>query len=86
MWVCTDATVAFMGTVTRIALATTPLVGVAPYEQADYDVIEIITICLDRAKSRAENGTLGLLQTLLARDMDHKERIERMEKDFGLML
>lgn len=83
IWVCSDADKAHQGTVARFCLDQHDLVGRPNYKHADYDLVEVILICLGGRE--AHGGALGMLGLLFDCDIPAREKIRRLKHDFGII-
>lgn len=86
MWVCANVPQAFAGTVTRFHLTQKDLLGSAPYRKQNYDLVDVVMICLDTKMRDASYGILGLLGMLLLPGMSAQDKLSSLEEDFGMMV
>ena len=75
VWVCAHPPRGYAGTVTRMALEPTRLVGEASWRREDYDLIQLVMACLDDRDPGSSPGALGMLEVLLARGMGAREKL-----------
>ena len=86
IWVCTHPTARNRGTVTRFGIEREDLVGSACYHPEDYDLMEMVMVCLDDKAEKPSEGTLGLLAMLLVSDLSPQEKVRSMKEDYGMMV
>ena len=83
IWVCTKPSVRNAGSVTRFRLTGEDLEGHATYRRRDYDLVEVIVVCLG---TEEERGALGMLGVLLSERMSPEEKIGALERDYGMIM
>ena len=85
IWICTNPPREFAGTLTRFSLTQDDLVGQPPYERKNYDLVEIVMVCLGKSPRLTESELLGFLQTLLDPTMAPEDKITILSSDYGMM-
>lgn len=86
VWVCAKVPNGFAGTVTRFQLTQHNIVGTPPYDRQNYDLIDVVMICLDKDAQNANEGIIGLLSMLLLPGTSSENKLAKLEKEFGIMV
>lgn len=84
IWICFDSRENLKNTVSRFSLAKEDLFGHPVFEKKNYDVIEIIVVCLgDEDKER--NELLKYVETMFSDTLSRDEKRRILEGEFGMV-
>jgi len=84
IWVCMNAPKEWQNTITRYAMTEQNVIGNIKQDPANYDLTTVVLICLGEGNNDRFQGILKLLGTVLSEDIDYRQKMETMEKDFGI--
>jgi len=87
IWICTNAPKNKRNTITRFSFSQNNLVGKAVFKKKDYDLIEIIMVCLGK-DSDGENygGLLKMLNVLLSKEINVSEKKNILENEYNIKM
>ncbi len=86
-WICMDPPEAYRNTVTRYTFQPEHIIGDAPFERQEYDLITVVMICLGKPEElREEKDILRFLQVLLSMDMPIEERKDILESEYNVKM
>ena len=85
IWICMDVPQKMEYTITRYRMTKEDIYGVVP-DEARYDLLEAVMVCLGR-EEKAEEGTQlhGLLSTLLSAKLAPDEKKEILHQEYGFV-
>ena len=86
IWVCTHVPRRLAGTVTSFRMVPECFVGDARFERAEYDLAEVIMVCLDDESPGSSAGTLGMLEVLLSRTLRPADKLKVLRDGYGIMV
>ena len=84
IWICMDPPSCRKNTITCYHIAETSLVGNVKEDTANYDLLTIITICLDTEKDAQYDGILKLLGVLFSKETTPAEKKQILQDDFNI--
>lgn len=85
IWVCANPPKAYRDTITRYKICEENLIGNVRETVQNYDLMNIVMICLGDGQNRTDN-VLGLLETLLSVSMDAERKIAILDRDYNMNL
>ncbi len=85
IWVCLNPPEANRATVAAFEVRQRDVVGEGTYDRADYDRLEAVVIGLGPG-SREAGGVVGMLATLLAKDLAPDEKLAVLHDEYGIMV
>lgn len=86
IWVCTHPSEKCRRTITRFHVFRDDVIGHGEYCKDDWDMIEVVMICLDDKTEEQPDGLLGLLGTLLAVGRPVEDRIRDLRDRYGMIV
>lgn len=86
LWYLTRPDHDFQNTLTRFSVSTTDLIGFAPYQNSDFDLIEIFMIGIGSDRHPDYNGIIKLARTLLSTKLSVNRKVRILKDDFGIDL
>lgn len=86
IWVCTDAPKNKQNTITRFSLKEHNIIGEAKYNYKDYDLFDIVMVCLGRRDSENYKNSLRLLDVITSADFSPEERLNVMKNEFKIKI
>ena len=86
IWVCTHVPRRLAGTVTSFRMEPTSLVGDARFAREEYDLAEVIMVCLDDENPGSSAGVLGMLEVLLSRSLRPADKLATLQDSYGMMV
>ena len=85
IWVCANPPIKYRDTITRYKLCEENLIGSVREDILNYDLINIVMICLGDGQNRSDD-VLGLLETLLSETMDAERKIRILDQEYNMKL
>lgn len=84
IWICMGTRIpkSYLQTITRYSMKKEDVYGCVDIKKENYDLMTAYIIRLGEAKS--EEQTIGMFQTLFTEDLPVEERLERLEKVYGI--
>ncbi|MCD7854667.1 MAG: Rpn family recombination-promoting nuclease/putative transposase [Clostridiales bacterium] len=86
IWICWDAPKNKQNTITRFSLKEQNIIGKAKYNFKDYDLLDIVMVCLGKRDSENYKSCLKLIDVITASDLSAQERLDIMENDFNIKI
>ena len=86
IWVCTHPDRPRAGTATSFRIEPRSLLGNAKYPCADYDMLEVVMLCLNDADPGSSEGVLGMLEVLLATGVGAGEKVAALRDEYGMIM
>lgn len=77
IWICSNPSAEWSGTITSYSLQENNIIGNAHEKTAMYDKLQIILVCLGKEKS--DSHLLNMLGDLLSDDLSKREKRARLE-------
>ncbi len=87
VWVCTDTPKRVQNTITRYKIAEENVIGSVKEKVKNYDIMNVIMVCLDKDSKEARKnygGILKLLRVLLSDRVGCDDKKSVMDLDFGI--
>ena len=86
IWVCTHPDEQRAGTVTSFRIEPRSLLGNAEYPRSDYDLIEVVMLCLNDHEPGSSEGALGMLEILLTTRMNADKKLALLSRRYGMIM
>lgn len=86
IWVCTHPDKSYIGTATSFRIEPKRLLGDADYPRSDYDLVEVVMLCLNCDDPGSSEGVLGMLEVLLATSMSASEKVSVLQDEYGMIM
>ena len=87
IWICTSTPKNKQNTITRFSFTQKNLVGKAIFEKKDYDLMEIIMVCLGKNYNNENySGLLKLLDVLLSDKIKADEKKKILENEYNIKM
>ncbi|MCC8014764.1 MAG: Rpn family recombination-promoting nuclease/putative transposase [Eubacterium sp.] len=86
IWVCSEAPKDKQNTITRFSMREQNIVGRAKYNFSDYDLLDVVMVCLGGRNDENYKGAIKLLDTITSVDFSHSERIDIIKNDFNIAI
>lgn len=86
VWICMNPPKNRENSITEYALAERNIVGAVTETVADYDLMNVVIICLGTAESDNDNALLKLLNVLLSNEKSTKEKKQILEDEFDIAM
>ena len=86
IWVCTHPNKQHAGTATSFRIEPRDLIGNAEYQRPDYDLIEVVMLCLNDAEPGSSEGALGMLEVLLTTRMSAGKKLAWLSGRYGMIM
>ncbi|MCC8097187.1 MAG: Rpn family recombination-promoting nuclease/putative transposase [Eubacterium sp.] len=84
IWICFDASIANQNTVTRFSLTRDNLIGEAKYKFEDYDLLEIVMICLGDLDNENNRDVIKFINTLTRKNIEPEERLSALKNVYDI--
>ncbi|MCD8157554.1 MAG: Rpn family recombination-promoting nuclease/putative transposase [Clostridiales bacterium] len=84
IWICFDASKDNQNTVTRFSLAHDNMIGEAKYKVEDYDLLEIIMICLGDFDDENNRDVIRFINTLTRKNLEPEERLSALKNVYDI--
>lgn len=85
IWVCANPPKDYRDTITRYKICEENLIGSVRENTENYDLMNIVMLCLGDSQNKADN-VLGLLETLLSASMGAERKIEILDRNYNMKL
>ena len=85
VWVCLNPHETNRATVTSVRPGLISRFGTGRYDSSDYDKLEVVVIGLGPG-AREAGGVVGMLATLLAKDIPPEEKLAELHNKYGIMI
>ena len=86
IWICTNPPKYRQNTITGYSFAEENIEGNVKEKVSDYDLINIIMICLGNLKNMCDNKLIKLLNILFSKNMSVSEKKRMLENEFDIMM
>ncbi|MCD7855232.1 MAG: hypothetical protein LUG66_06420 [Clostridiales bacterium] len=86
IWICCDVPKNKQNTITRFSLKEQNLIGEAKYNFKDYDLLDIVMVCLGERDSENYKNCLKLIEVITSSDLSAQERLNIMKNDFNIKI
>ena len=84
IWICVNPAKRFRNTITRYSLKPENIVGNAVEAPENYDLINIVMVCLGKIEEWNDNNLIKFLGVLFQNELSAKEKKDILEKDFNV--
>ena len=84
IWVCLRPPKGTENTITRYRFSKEDVVGFVEDDSAEYDVMTVVMVRLGEPGTAGYNGILGLLGTLLSREVPNDEKLRVLSDEYGI--
>ena len=84
IWVCTNPAEKFRNTINRYSMAEECLYGSSKADDAEYDLLTLIMVCLDNGKVSQGNELIELLSTIFSPVIRSYDKKKIMEEKFNI--
>lgn len=86
IWICCDPPKNKQNTITRFSLKEQNIIGEAKYNFKDYDLLDIVMVCLGQRDSENYKNCLKLIEVITSSDLSAQERLDIMKNDFNIKI
>ena len=87
IWICTSTPKNKQNTITRFSFTQKNLIGKAIFDKKDYDLMEIIMVCLGKNhKDENYSGLIKLLDVLLSDKIKADEKKKILENEYNIKM
>ena len=86
LWVCAHPKREYRGTITSFGLEPHNLLGCAHYDHDEYDLAQIVMLCLNDKDPGSSGGVLGMLEVLLATGIGPQNKLNTLHNDYGIII
>lgn len=83
IWICMNAPTYAKNTITSYRMEKKNLYGENKM-QARFDILEVVMICLDKMDAESDSKLLGMLNTLLSKDITAEDKKKRLYNEYGI--
>ena len=84
IWICVNPTKKFRNTITRYSLKPENIVGNAVEAPENYDLINIVMVCLGKMEEWNDNNLIKFLGVLFQNELSAREKKDILERDFNI--
>ena len=85
IWICLNPSKNCMDSINRYRITEENVTGNIKLKTSDYDIMEVIMICLhDDENGRKNNALTDMLSVLFSVKLDGKNKIKRLEEDYSI--
>ena len=84
IWVCTNPPKRFRNTITKYSIKPEPLVGNAVESGCNYDLINVVMICLGKTGMADSAGLVKFLEVLLGTELTADEKKIILEEEYDI--
>ena len=84
IWICVNPTKKFRNTITRYSLKPENIVGNAVEAPENYDLINIVMVCLGKMEEWNDNNLIKFLGVLFQNELSAREKKDILERDFDI--
>lgn len=84
IWICVNPAKRFRNTITRYSLKPENIVGNAVEAPENYDLINIVMVCLGKMEEWNDNNLIKFLGVLFQNELSAREKKDILEKDFDI--
>lgn len=84
IWICMNPPKNRANSITRYHITEENLIGNVKEQQANYDLMAAIMICLGKPEGKDKNGVLKLLDVLLSTETSSADKCQILEEDFQI--
>ena len=84
IWICVNPAKRFRNTITRYSLKPETIIGNAVEAPENYDLINIVMVCLGRMEEWNDNNLIKFLGVLFQNELSAREKKDILERDFNI--
>ena len=86
IWICINPPKGRENTIIRYHMAADELVGSVSEPAGNYDLLEVIMICLGGAEKAAKGSVLRMLDVLLSEEQSEKQKRDILENEYNVIM
>lgn len=84
IWICVNPAKRFRNTITRYSLKPEAIIGNAVEAPENYDLINIVMVCLGKMEEWNDNNLIKFLGVLFQNELSAREKKDILERDFDI--
>lgn len=84
IWICVNPAKKFRNTITRYSLKPETIIGNAVEAPENYDLINIVMVCLGMMEEWNDNNLIKFLGVLFQNELSAREKKDILERDFNI--
>ena len=84
IWICVNPAKKFRNSITRYSLKPETIIGNAVEAPENYDLINIVMVCLGRMEEWNDNNLIKFLGVLFQNELSAREKKDILERDFNI--
>lgn len=84
IWICVNPAKKFRNTITRYSLKPEAIIGNAVEAPENYDLINIVMVCLGKMEEWNDNNLIKFLGVLFQNELSAREKKDILERDFDI--
>ena len=84
IWICVNPAKKFRNSITRYSLKPETIIGNAVEAPDNYDLINIVMVCLGRMEEWNDNNLIKFLGVLFQNELSAREKKDILERDFNI--
>ena len=84
IWICVNPAKKFRNTITRYSLKPETIIGNAVEAPENYDLINIVMVCLGKMEEWNDNNLIKFLGVLFRNELSAREKKDILERDFNI--
>ena len=84
IWICVNPAKKFRNTITRYSLKPETIIGNAVEAPENYDLINIVMVCLGKMEEWNDNNLIKFLGVLFQNELSAREKKDILERDFNI--
>ena len=84
IWICVNPAKKFRNTITRYSLKPETIIGNAVEAPENYDLINIVMVCLGKMEEWNDNNLIKFLGVLFQNELSAREKKDILERDFDI--
>ena len=84
IWICVNPAKKFRNTIMRYSLKPETIIGNAVEAPENYDLINIVMVCLGKMEEWNDNNLIKFLGVLLQNELSAREKKDILERDFNI--
>ena len=84
IWICTNPPEYRKNTIVSYSLQENSIIGTTNEKESNYDLINVVMVCLGGKGEERYEGLLKMLDVLLSRDTEPAEKKKTLQEEFGI--
>ena len=84
IWICVNPAKKFRNTITRYSIKPETIIGNAVEAPENYDLINIVMVCLGKMEEWNDNNLIKFLGVLFQNELSAREKKDILERDFNI--